>query len=56
MTQTSINSIRIGDVALESNSKDMDDLVNILLWLLQNEDIKTYLGLVKSKNAGGYLG
>ena len=54
-----IDSVRVGDVTLSSSSLNANDLANLLVEMLGNDSIKSYLDLVKSdreKKKAGYCG
>lgn len=52
-----VNGITLGEIGLSSPFMSMEQLLEFLKKMLKDEDIKKYLGLLKSKkNSADYLG
>lgn len=48
------NTIQLGDLAISSNNLSMENLVDVLLFLLEQQQVKDYLiGWNKKKLMGG---
>lgn len=47
------NALKIGDLMLSSPTASIDHLCSLSVWLLEQEEIKNYLNLTKSKKVNG---
>lgn len=52
------NYIKLGDLEVGSDGYQISDLINALVWLLDNKSVKKYLDIVelKKKMNGSYIG